>query len=294
MKIGVVFPQTEIGPNPKPIRAYSQAVEALGYEHILAFEQVIGPNQEHHSSLNATYWEHHMFHEPFTLFGFLAGVTTKIELATGIIVLPMRQTALVAKQSIEVALLSGGRLRLGIGVGVKPPEFEALGQDYGNRGQRCEEQVNLLRQLWSDETVNIDWRWHKITHAGLNPVSIEKSIPIWFGGTSDAAMKRTARLGDGWIPHNTSQKPFVLKNGSAQEAIKQFHQYTYEAGREPNSLGVEVWIDGSRGTETRAAEQVQSWQDIGVTHLSINTMNTGLKHVEEHIEVLSRIKDEIG
>ncbi|MQF69232.1 LLM class F420-dependent oxidoreductase [SAR202 cluster bacterium AD-804-J14_MRT_500m] len=294
MKLGVVFPQTEIGPHPKPVRAYSQAVEALGYDHILAFEQVIGPSQAHHSSLNATYWQHHMFHEPLTLFGFLAGITQKVELATGVIVLPMRQTALVAKQSVEVDLLSGGRLRLGIGVGIKPPEFEALGQDYGDRGHRCEEQVKLLRQLWANATVDVDWRWHKITQAGINPVAIKKSIPIWFGGTSDAAMERTARSGDGWIPHNTSQKSFFLKDGSAQEVIKQFHQLIYNAGREPKDLGIEVWIDASRGTETKAAEQAGLWQEIGITHLSINTMNAGLKHVEEHVEVLGMVKNEIG
>ena len=291
VKLGTVFPQTEIGPDPRAVREFAQAAEVLGYDHILAFEQVIGPSQEHHPTLQATYWQHHLFHEPLAMFGFLAGVTHRIELATGVIVLPMRQTALVAKQAAEVDALSGGRLRLGVGVGIKPPEFEALGQEYGDRGRRCEEQVRLLKELWRQESVDFEGRWHRVTHAGINPLPVQRTIPIWFGGTSEAAMRRTARLGDGWIPHATAHRPFALIDGSGAAAIEQLRRYAFEEGRDPGAIGVEVWTNASQGTAAEWAERVRGWEAAGVTHMSLNTMDAGFTDVEEHVDALRRFKE---
>src|SRR5690349_5786864 len=178
MKIGVVFPQTEIGEDPAVIRDYAQAVEAMGYTHILAFDSVVGANPDRPGGWDSQYDYRHAFHEPLVLFGFLAGVTRRIELVTGILILPQRQATLVAKQAAEVDVLSGGRLRLGIGVGWNPVEFEALGEDIKNRGRRSEEQIEVLRLLWTQEVVTYSGRWHQISHAGLNPRPIQQPIPI--------------------------------------------------------------------------------------------------------------------
>ena len=200
MRFGVVFPQTEIGADPLVIRDFAQAAEALGYHHILAYDHVIGANPASRPGWRPPYSHRDSFHEPFVLFGYLASLTKNIELVTGIIILPQRQTVLVAKQAAALDVLSGGRLRLGIGIGWNPVEYEALGENFKNRGRRCEEQVEVMRKLWTQELVSFEGKWHKITDAGLNPLPIQKPIPIWFGGTDDRALRRLARLGDGWFP----------------------------------------------------------------------------------------------
>ena len=192
MNIGVVFPQVEIGNDPAAIRDYAQAVEAMGYTHILAFDHVLGANPPSHPGLKGPYTYKHPFHEPFVLFGFLAAVTTRVELVTGIIILPQRQTALVAKQTACVDVLSGGRLRLGVAVGWNFVEYEALGEDFKNRGQRIEEQIEILRALWTKELVTVEGRWHRVTDAGINPPPVQRPIPIWMGGESDPVVRRAA------------------------------------------------------------------------------------------------------
>ena len=200
MRIGVVFPQTEIGSDPAVIKDYAQTAEGLGYTHILAYDHVIGANLASRPGWQPPYSHLDTFHEPFVLYGYLAGLTKTIDLTTGIIILPQRQTVLVAKQAATVDVFSGGRLRFGIGIGWNPVEYEALGQDFKNRGQRSEEQVELLRQLWTRELVTFHGRWHTVIDAGINPLPIQRPIPIWFGGTDDRALRRLARLGDGWFP----------------------------------------------------------------------------------------------
>jgi probable F420-dependent oxidoreductase len=194
MKVGVVFPQTEIGRDPAIIRDYAQAVEAMGYTHILAFDSVVGPNPDRPGGWDSQYDYRHAFHEPLVLFGFLAAVTRRIELATGVLILPQRQTALVAKQAAEVDVLSGGRLRLGIGVGWNPVEFEALGEDIKNRGRRVEEQLEVMRLLWTRELVTYAGRWHRVPDAGINPLPVRRPVPVWMGGESPAVLRRAARL----------------------------------------------------------------------------------------------------
>jgi len=182
MKIGVVFPQTEIGQDPAMIRDYAQAVESMGYTHILAFDSVVGANPDRPGGWDSPFTYKHAFHEPFVLFGFCAGVTRHIELVTGIVILPQRQTVLVAKQAAQVDVLSGGRLRLGIGVGWNTVEFEALGENFKNRGRRVEEQLEVMRLLWTRELVTYAGQWHRVTDAGIKPLPIQRPIPMWMGG----------------------------------------------------------------------------------------------------------------
>ena len=200
MRVGVVFPQTELGGDPGAVRAYGQRVEALGFTHLLAYDHVVGADPEVHKGWQGPYDVHTTFHEPLVMFGYLAAVTTTLELVTGVIILPQRQTVLVAKQAAEVDLLSGGRFRLGVGLGWNAVEYEALGEDFTNRGRRSEEQVEVMRRLWTEESVTLDGRYHHVTGAGLAPLPVQRPIPVWFGAASDRAYERAGRLGDGWFP----------------------------------------------------------------------------------------------
>ena len=228
MRFGVVFPQTEIGADPLAIKDFAQAAEALGYQHILAYDHVIGANPASRPGWRPPYTYRDPFHEPFVLFGYLAGLTKKIELVTGVIILPQRQTVLVAKQAAALDVLSGGRLRLGIGIGWNPVEYEALNENFKNRGRRSEEQVEVMRKLWTQELVTFQGQWHTITDAGLNPLPVQRPIPIWFGGGDDRALRRLARLGDGWFP-------LLGPDDKCRAAIEKIHSYAREAGRDPGS-----------------------------------------------------------
>ncbi|MGZ4711012.1 MAG: LLM class F420-dependent oxidoreductase, partial [Acidimicrobiales bacterium] len=199
MRIGVVFPQSEIGSDVGAVRAYGEAVDGLGFRHLLAYDHVLGADPAVHEGWNGPYDVHTTFHEPFVLFGFLAACTA-LELVTGIIILPQRQTALVAKQAAEVDLLTGGRFRLGVGLGWNAVEYEALGKEFSDRGRRADEQVGLLRRLWTEQTVTHAGTYEQVTGAGLAPLPIQRPIPIWMGGSSPAAYRRIGRQGDGWFP----------------------------------------------------------------------------------------------
>ena len=199
MKFGVVYPQVEFGNDFKAVRDYATLAEELGYHHVLAYDHVLGANPERPGGWNGPYTHQTPFQEPLVLFAFMAGVTTRIRFTTGIIILPQRQTALVAKQAATLDVLSGGRLRLGVGIGWNEVEYSALNQDFHNRGRRIEEQVEVLRLLWQQPLVTYSGRWHTIPDAGLNPLPIQQPIPIWFGGHSEPVLKRTARLDDQMI-----------------------------------------------------------------------------------------------
>jgi len=280
MKIGVVFPQTEIGNNPQSIKDYAQAAEELGYSHILAYEHVLGANPARLAGWSGPYTYQSAFHEPFSLFSFLAAVTEKIEFVTGILILPQRQTALVAKQSATLDILSKGRLRLGIGIGWNQVEYVSLNQDYHNRGKRVEEQVELLRLLWTQELVQFSGKWHEIPDAGINPLPIQKPIPIWFGGHADSVLRRTAHLGDGWMPNYRQPQEAI----TSIEKIKKFMD---EYNRPYSCMGIEARLHISEGQPDSWRLLAEEWQKIGATHLSINTMNAGLKTPDEHIQVLT-------
>jgi probable F420-dependent oxidoreductase len=277
MQIGVVFPQTELGGDVGAVRAYVRRVEELGYRHVLAYDHVVGADPAVHHGWSGPYDVTTTFHEPFVLFGYIAGVSS-LELVTGIIILPQRQTALVAKQAAEVDLLSGGRFRLGIGLGWNAVEYEALGQDFSSRGRRSEEQVELLRRLWTEPSVTFDGRFDRVTGAGLAPLPVQRPIPIWFGGQSERAFRRIGRLADGWFPQ-------VPPGSRLDEARAVVDQAAREAGRDPAALGMEGRVSW-RGDPAAVAELAASWRDAGATHLSVNTMGAGLGTLEDHLGAL--------
>ncbi|HEX6506920.1 MAG TPA: LLM class F420-dependent oxidoreductase [Chloroflexota bacterium] len=285
MQIGVTFPQTEIGTDPDGVRTYAQAAEDMGYAHVLAFDHVVGADTTNRPDFRGPYNLHTPFHEPFVLFGYLAGVTQSLELVTGIIILPQRQTVLAAKQATEVDVLNRGRFRLGIGIGWNDVEYQALGQDFRTRGKRSEEQIRLLRRLFSEESVTFHGRWDTVEAAGLNPMPVRRSIPIWIGGSSDATLRRVATLGDGWFPQMLPEQ--------AGDKLDRLRSYAREAGRDPNDIGIEarVNIRGKEPNEWR--REVEAWQELGATHLAVNTMNDGLSGPEAHIDAIQRFRDAV-
>ncbi len=285
MQVGVTFPQKEIGTDPVAIRDYAQAAEALGYKHVLAYDHVLGADPTQRPGWQG-YTCKDMFHEPFVLFGYLAALT-RLELVTGVIILPQRQTALVAKQAAEVDVLTGGKLRLGVGVGWNYVEYEALGKDFSKRGRVVEEQIEVLRLLWSKEIVTYKGKYHTITAAGLNPLPVRRSIPIWIGGNSDVALRRTARLGDGWFP-------LGAPDDNSRRAIERLRHYIQEAGRSPDAVGIEARVSVNSGNQDEWARQTESWRLLGATHISINTMDAGFTSLDQHIKALRRYKEAIG
>jgi probable F420-dependent oxidoreductase len=289
MKVGVVFPQTEIGQDPAVIRDYAQAVESMGYTHILAFDSVVGPNPDRPGGWDSPYDYRHAFHEPFVLFGFCAGVTRRIELVTGVLILPQRQTALVAKQAAQVDVLSGGRLRLGIGVGWNPVEFEVLGENIKNRGKRVEEQLEVMRLLWTKELVTYGGQWHRVPDAGMRPLPVQRPIPVWMGGESEAVLRRAARLADGWITLQTFRP-----GPAAQHTVDRLHGLVREAGRDPKAFGIEGRVALARVPPQEWAQEMAAWRAMrGITHLCINTMQLGLASPEEHVRTLERFRKDV-
>ena len=289
MKIGVVLPQTEIGNDPAAIKAYAEAVEEMGFTHILVFDHVLGANPERPGGWKGPYTYRHAFHEPFVLFGFLAAATRRVGLVTGIIILPQRQAALVAKQAAAVDVLSGGRLRLGIGVGWNTVEFDALGETFKNRGRRVEEQLEVMRLLWTKELVTYEGRWHRVPDAGINPLPVQRPIPIWMGGDSEVVIRRAARLADGWIT-----LPSFRPGAAGQQTVDRLHGLVREAGRDPAAFGIEARMALAKVTREQRAEEVGAWRAMrDVTHLCVNTMGLGLQGPEEHVRTLERFKKDV-
>jgi probable F420-dependent oxidoreductase len=286
MQIGVVFPQTELGGDRGALRAYAQGVESLGYRHLLTYDHVVGADPAVYTGWNGPYDLDSTFHEPFVMFGFLAGITA-IELVTGIIILPQRQTALVAKQAAEVDLLTGGRFRLGIGLGWNAVEYEALGKSFSDRGRRSEEQIGLLRRLWSERSVTFEGQWEKVTAAGLAPLPIQRPIPIWIGAMSARAYDRVGRLADGWFPQVPPGPKLDEARGMVEAAAR-------AAGRDPGALGMEGRVNwGDSGVDTLVGH-VERWRGAGASHLSVNTMGAGLGSVDEHLRVLGEVATAVG
>lgn len=289
MKIGAIFPQTEIGPDPGEIKEFAQTAEGLGYAHIFIADHVLGadPSFHKHPSLQA-YSHQSVVHEPMTMMGYMAAITKSVGLATGILILPQRQTVLVAKQAAEVDVLSGGRLRLGIGVGWNEVEFEALNQDFHNRGRRSAEQIALLRALWTDEVVNFEGRWHRVTNAGLNPLPVQRPIPVWLGGGSNTAvLRRIARLADGWCPNFGPDE-----EGAAQ--LEKVRGYMRDAGRDPAELGLEGRIRIAGKQPEDWLEEAKAWEELGATHLVVETRRGGLGALENHLRVITQFLEVVG
>jgi probable F420-dependent oxidoreductase len=283
MRVGVVFPQTEIGSDPTVIKDYAQTAEEVGFRHILTYDHVIGANPASRPGWKPPYSHLDSFHEPFVLFGYLAGITKEIELVTGIIILPQRQTVLVAKQAATLDVLSGGRLRLGVGIGWNPVEYEALGENFHNRGRRSEEQIEVMRKLWTQELVTLEGRWHKIIDAGISPLPVQRPIPIWFGGSDERGWRRLAKLGNGWFP-------LLAPDEKCRAAIEKIRLYTREAGRNPDDIGIEGRIGFGQGSPDTWLRELQAWKDLGATHVSLNTMRAGLSSPSAHIAAIQRFQ----
>ena len=288
MQLGVVFPQNEIGEDPGAVRAFAEAAEGLGYAHLVFYDHVLGADTNRRPDWQGPYSHEDTFHEPLVTFGYLAALTSRIELVSGIIILPQRQTVLVAKQAAQVDVLSGGRLRLGVGIGWNDVEYEGLGQNFHDRGKRSEEQVELLRALWTNEVVDFQGRWHSIPGAGIKPLPVQRPIPIWFGGgRSDGVLRRIARIGDGWFPQ-------LQADEQGRERMERFKGLVEEAGRSQDEVGVDARVALSRGGVDGALRDSEVWQEMGATHVSFNTLRAGLASADEHIDALRRFKEASG
>jgi probable F420-dependent oxidoreductase len=287
MKIGIVFPQTEFPPDPIAIRDYAQAVEGLGFSHLHAYDHVLGVNPERPGGWTGPYTYKSSFFEPFVLFSYLAGLTHTIEFDTGILILPQRQTALVAKQAATLDVLSHGRTRLGVANGWNALEYTALGENFHNRGKRMEEQVELLRLLWTQPLVNFQGRWHNIPDAGINPLPVQRPIPIWFGGMDDKVLSRMARLGDGWMLN-------IRTLEQAQPKLNLLDKYLEDAGREKASFGLDLRLNMNLVGPDGWLKFMDECQALGATHLTVNTMGCGYETTAAHIKVLEQFAQVCG
>ena len=287
MNVGVIFPQTEFGADPAALRDYAQTVEGLGFTHVTAYDHVLGANPDRPGGWRGSYTHETSFHEPFILFSFMAAVTERLEFATGILILPQRQTALVAKQAASLDVLSGGRLRVGVGLGWNEVEYVALGEDFHTRGRRVEEQVMLLRHLWTEPLVNFSGEWHTIADAGINPMPVQRPIPIWFGGHHEAVLRRVANLGNGWMPNYRTPR-------EAQPSLDTLDQYLQQAGRARADIGIEAKLHYENADPDEWNAHLQSWRAAGATHASINTMGRGFATPAAHLAALRAFAEAIN
>jgi len=287
LELDVTFPQVEIGSDPGAIRAYAQAVEALGFTRLVALDHVLGADTRNRPDWTGPYTSKDMVHEPLVLLSYLAAVTTRLQLVTAILILPQRQTALVAKQAAEIDVLSGGRLTLGVGLGWNLVEFQALGENFHNRGRRMEEQIEVLRALWTQEAVTFHGRWHHISGAGINPLPVQRPIPIWFGAQTDVAFQRAARLGDGLILLRAPRQEWAA-------LAERLRGYARAAGREASSLGLEITVNLADTPQDQWATAWTHWQAAGGTHLRVGTVGCGFTSVDQHIEALRHFREALS
>jgi probable F420-dependent oxidoreductase len=281
MDIGVVFPQTEVGGDPGAVRAFGQAASDLGYTHLAAYDHVLGADLSVHGDIGGPYTIDDPFREPLCMFSYLAGFT-KLAFATSILIGPQRQTALLAKQAAEVDLLSGGRFRLGLGIGWNKMEYDALGVPFEQRGAILEEQVAVLRALWTHKRVDIDGRFHTIEAAGLAPLPRQRPIPIWIGAFAPPALRRAGRIADGWFPH-------VRPGGGLESALEIIREGAAEAGRDMSNFSFEGRLDYAVRDLDKLAHHAQRWRDAGASHLSVITMHADLHGVDAHIGALEEM-----
>ena len=287
MKLGAVFPQTEIGADVGGVREFAQGVQELGFDHLLAYDHVLGADRERHPDLTGPYRTEHQFHEILVVFGYIAAVAPELELVTGVVIAPQRQTALLAKQAAEVDLLTNGKLRLGLGIGWNFVEYEALGEDFTNRGRRFEEQIELMRRLWAEPVFDYEGRWHTITAAGINPLPVQRPIPIWIGASAERALRRAAELADGFFP----QRPL---EGGWPETIAQMQAWAEEAGRDWSTFGIEQRISVASGTPDEWRATADEWRELGATHVSFATMGGDLGGVEGHLDRLREAREALA
>jgi probable F420-dependent oxidoreductase len=279
MQIGAVFPHNEIGTDPQAIKAYAQGVEALGIGHLLIYDHVLGADPDREGGFRGPYDKDVAFHEPLTTFAFIAAVTEQIEMITAVMILPQRQTVLVAKQAAEVALLSKNRFRLGVGVGWNKVEYTGLNEEFSNRGARQAEQVEVMRKLWGEDSIDYTGKYHRIEKASINPRP-SQPVPVWFGGSAPALLDRVAKLGDGWIP-------LMGANDKAQACLDQIKATREGAGISFDGFGIQAQAQYAGGDPDRWIKHAQAWQDMGCTHLAIATHNAGETNVDGHLKRIS-------
>jgi probable F420-dependent oxidoreductase len=279
MRIGAVYPQTEFSNDPAAIRDYAQAVEAMGYTHVLAYDHVLGANPNRPGGWTGAYTYQTPFQEPFILFAYMAATTTKLEFATGIIILPQRQTALVAKQAATLDVLSGGRLRIGVGLGWNEVEYEALNENFHTRGKRMDEQLEVLNLLWTEPLVTFKGKWHTISDAGLNPLPVQRPIPLWFGGHHESVLRRCAKWGAGWMPNYRSVE-------EAAPALAMLDGFLRQEGRSRANFGLEPRVAYGKGNEEAWRKSLDAWAAENASHFTVNTMGSGFTSPEEHLRAL--------
>lgn len=281
MKIGVIYPQTELKGDPLAVRRIGLAAEALGYDHLLTYDHVLGATHDRTPKLTGPYTEKDPFHDPFVMFAYLAGFTQRLELVTGILILPQRQTVLVARQAADLDLLSGGRFRLGIGIGWNYVEYESLGQDFHVRGKRVAEQIELLRRLWTEPLVNFQGTYDRVDRAALNPRP-RRSIPIWLSGFADVALKRAAALADG----------FIFADGAADafEQATKLRGYLKDAARPAERFGLHCNMLKAKSPQD-VVDTASRWRDIGGSHVSVVTMGQKFTGIDQHIDHMKRVMD---
>lgn len=272
MKLGISLPLTDIKGDPAIVRDFAQAAEGLGYHHLMAPDHVLGVNVASRPDWGERNTSKDYFHDPFVMFGFLSACTNKIELSTQVLILAQRQTALVAKQAACLDVLSGGRFRLGVGVGWNPVEFVGLNENFNNRGKRSEEQVRVMKALWADPHVTFKGQWHTIDDAGINPLPSRRSIPLWFGGHAEATLRRIAKWGDGWMMLAHPMGP------EAEAAFAKLRTYVEEEGRDPKTIGLEVWVSTAEGGPADWRKEFEYWRGIGVTHITLNSTHSRGPH----------------
>ena len=286
-QIGAFFPTRDMPADAGQIRAWAQAAEGLGYDYLEISDHVLGADREALPDFEGPYDVDDSFHETFCTLSFIAAVTERVGLASGVLILPQRQTALVAKQAAQVDVLSNGRLRLGVGIGWNPVEYEALGEDWSKRGQKQAEQVDLMKRLWTERAVNFEGEFDSIRHAGINPLPIQQPIPVWFGGGADPVLRRTAKLGQGWIPLGNPG----TKTAARLEALR---GYLIEEGRDPATFGIEAWIRFGDGNPEGWRETADKWLELGATHLTFYTSGQGVGALDKQIEAMERFQKTVG
>ena len=279
MQTGLVYPQTEYPTDPAAVRDYAQTAEALGFTHVLAYDHVLGANPDRPGGWTGPYTHRDPFMEPFVLFTYMAAVTTRLGFIPGILILPQRETALVAKQAATLDVLCSGRLRLGVGTGWNEVEYVALSQEFSTRGRRQEEQLEVLRLLWTQELVTYKGRWHDIPDAGINPLPVQRPIPLWFGGHANVVLRRAARLGDGWLPGFRTAE-------AAREHLDRLDGYLAEAGRDRTAFGLEPRLHWGNGDLDALGRALEGWRAAGATHISLNTMGAGFRTAGEHLAAI--------
>lgn len=283
MKIGVIYPQIELKGDPEAVHRIGLATESLGYDHLLVYDHVLGAAHDREPKLIGPYTERDPFHDPFVMLSYLAGITKRIELTTGVIILPQRQTILLARQCADLDLLSHERLRLGVGTGWNYVEYHALGQDFHTRGKRADEQIGLLRRLWTEPLVKFDGRFDHVDRAALNPRP-KRLIPIWIGGFTELAFERGGRLGDGYI--------FMGGPENAAPSWQRVSHHLAEAGRSPANFGRDIILQSPK-TPAEMVSYIERWRDLGGTHASVSTMGKGLTTIDAHIDFIGEMRSRL-